>query len=107
MWGWIFRSHRLRVFLVLALLFVSACSVPRQQPEMGLDTSDPFADPFFTEPSEWNDSVLQQSEVLAENDEEAQKPKSFLERTEGVIFGTFVVGAGLAQMALPFLGLGF
>jgi len=74
---------------------------------MDFDTSDPFADPFFTEPPEWNHSVLQQSAVLAEGDEEAQKPKSFLEHTQSVICSTFVVGAGLAQMALPFLGLGF
>lgn len=107
MWRWIFQCHWVRIFLVLTVLVVSACSVPRQQPEMGFDTSDPFADPFFTQPPQWNDSVLQQSEVLAENEEEAKKPESFLERTEGVIFGTFVVGAGLAQLALPLLGLGF
>jgi len=107
MWEWIFRPQRVGLVLVLALFIASACSVPHQQPEEGLDTSDPFADPFFTQAPEWDDSVLRQSEVLAENEAEAKKPESFLDRTEGVVFSTFVVGAGLAQMALPFLGLGF
>jgi hypothetical protein len=107
MWELIFRFQWLGIVLALALFSVSACSVPRQQPEKGLDTRDPFADPFFTQVSEWDASVLQQSEVLAENEVEAKEPESFLERTEGVIFGTLVTGAALAQLALPFLGLGF
>lgn len=107
MWKWIVGSPWVGIVLVLTLFILSACSVPRQQPEEGFDTTDPFADPFFTQAPEWDDSVLRQSEVLAEDEEEAKKPESFLDRTEGVVFSTFVVGAGLAQMALPFLGLGF
>jgi hypothetical protein len=96
-----------RIVLVVGLLCVAGCSTQRQDPQKDLlvDASDPFSDPFFTKPPEWNDSVLQQSEVLAKEDEEAKKPQTFLERTEGVVFSTLVVGGALAQMALPFLGL--
>ncbi len=107
MWGWMTRSQRVRIFLLVGLICVAGCSAQRQDPQkdMLVDASDPFSDPFFTKPPDWNDSVLQQSEVLAEGNEEAKKPQSFLDRTEGVIFGTVVVGATLGQMALPFLGL--
>jgi hypothetical protein len=108
--SWPAEVWRVRVFLIFTLLIsLSACSAHKQdpQPEIGLDTSDPFNDPFFTQPPEWNNSVLQQSEVLAENDEEKKKPQTFLERTEGVVFSTLVVGASLGKLALPFLGLGF
>ena len=110
MWSWLTEVQIVRFLLIVALVIcLPACSAPKQdaQPEMGLDTSDPFNDPFFTQPPEWNNSVLQQSEVLAENDEEAKEPQSFLERTEGVVFSTLVVGASLGKLALPFLGLGF
>jgi len=110
MGSWLAEVRIVRFLLIVALVIcLPACSSHKQdaQPEIGLDTSDPFNDPFFTQPPEWNNSVLQQSEVLAENDEEAKKPQSFLERTEGVVFSTFVVGASLAKLALPFLGLGF
>ena len=110
MWSWLAEVQIVRFLLIVALVIcLPACSAPKQdaQPEMGLDTSDPFNDPFFTQPPEWNNSVLQQSEVLAENDEEKKEPQSFLERTEGVVFSTLVVGASLGKLALPFLGLGF
>jgi hypothetical protein len=110
MQSWLAEVQIVKVLLVLALLIcLPACSTPKPdaQPEMGLDTSDPFNDPFFTQPPEWNNSVLEQSEVLAQNDEEKKKPQTFLERTEGVVFSTIVVGASLGKLALPFLGLGF
>ena len=105
--GWMTRSQRVRIFLLVGLICVAGCSAQRQDPQkdMLVDASDPFSDPFFTKPPDWNDSVLQQSEVLAEGNEQAKKPQSFLDRTEGVIFSTVLVGASLAQIALPFLGL--
>jgi len=108
MWGWMTRSQGVRIFLLVGLICVVGCSAQQQhdpQKDMLVDASDPFSDPFFTKPPDWDDSVLQQSEVLAEGNEEAKKPQSFLDRTEGVIFSTVIVGASLAQMALPFLGL--
>ena len=96
----------MRALLLLGLVFVVACSAQRQNPhsDMVADTSDPFTDPFFTQSPAWDDSVLRQSEVLAQDPEEPQKPQSFLERSEGVIFGTVLVGASLARLAFPFLG---
>ncbi len=96
-----------RIVLLVGLICVAGCSTQRQDPQkdMLVDASDPFSDPFFTKPPDWNDSVLQQSEVLAEGGEEAKPPQTFLERTEGIVFSTLVVGGTLAQMALPFLGL--
>ncbi len=107
MWNWMTRSQGVRIFLLMGLIYVAGCSAQRQDPQkdMLVDASDPFSDPFFTEPPDWNDSVLQQSEVLTEKNEEAKKPQSFLDRTEGVVFSTVMVGATLTQMALPFLGL--
>jgi hypothetical protein len=107
MWGWMRKFHWVRIVLLVGLICVAGCSTQQQDPQkdMLVDTSDPFSDPFFTNPPEWNDSVLQQSEVLTEGDEEAKKPQTFLERTEGVVFGTLIVGGTLAKMALPFLGL--
>lgn len=107
MWSWMRKFHWVRIVLVVGLIGVAGCSTQRQDPQKDLhvDASDPFSDPFFTNPPAWNDSVLQQSEVLTEGDEEAKKPQTFLERTEGVVFGTLIVGGTLAKMALPFLGL--
>ena len=107
MWGWITRSQRVRIFLLVGLICIAGCSAQQRDPQkdMLVDARDPFSDAFFTKPPDWDDSVLQQSEVLTEEDEEAKKPQTFLERTEGVIFATVIVGATLGKMALPFLGL--
>jgi len=107
MWNRVTKSRRVRALLLAGFVCVSGCGAQRQdsQKDMLVDASDPFSDPFFTKPPAWDDSVLQQSEVLAKEDEEVKKPQSFLERTEGVVFSTLMVGGTLAQMALPFLGL--
>jgi hypothetical protein len=104
--GYTERYQWMRVLLLLGLVFAFGCSAQRQDPhsDMVADGSDPFTDPFFTQPSGWDDSVLRQSEVLARGDEGPKKPQSLLERSEGVIFSTFLVGASLAKLALPFLG---
>ena len=106
MWTWMKKSHWVKVFLLVGCLGVLGCSTQRQDPQkdMMVDASDPFSDPFFTQPPDWDNSVLQQSDVLTTDDEQAKKPQSFLERTEGVVLGTFIVGAAVAQMAIPFLG---
>ncbi|HKA55121.1 MAG TPA: hypothetical protein VKJ47_15815 [Candidatus Binatia bacterium] len=107
MWNRLTKSRRVRALLLAGLVCACGCSAQRQdaQKDMQVDASDPFSDPFFTKPPAWDDSVLQQSEVLTKEDEEEKKPQSFLERTEGVVFSTLMVGGTLAQMALPFLGL--
>jgi hypothetical protein len=96
----------MKVFFLLLLVCVAACSTQRQnlQDETVADTSDPFNDPFFTQPPEWDSSVLHQSEVLTQDEEKPEKPPSLLERSEGVIFSTIVVGLSLGKLALPFLG---
>jgi hypothetical protein len=95
---------------------MAACSLQRQGPQKDevVDTSDPFQDPFFTQSPEWDDSVLRQSEVLAQDEKdeqgekaEAEKSGSFFEKSEGVIFSTVMVGMALGKLALPFFGLGF
>jgi hypothetical protein len=72
--------------------------------DLAVNDSDPFNDPFFTQPPTWDGSVLQQSEVLAEKPEEPEKPKTLLEQGEGLVVSTLIVGASLAKMALPFIG---
>ena len=106
MWSRMKKAHWLRLFLLVGCLCLLSCSSQRQDPQkdMMVDASDPFSDPFFTQPPDWDNSMLQQSEVLGKEDEEAKKPQSFLERTEGIVFGTLVVGGTLAKMALPFVG---
>jgi hypothetical protein len=106
MWTWMKKFQWVKVFLLIGCIGVLGCSTQRQDPQkdMMVDASDPFSDPFFTQPPDWDNSMLQQSEVLGKEDEEAKKPQSFLERTEGIVFGTLVVGGTLAKMALPFVG---
>lgn len=100
------KSSRWMTLLFLGLFCVTACSAQRNDPhgDIMADTSDPFDDPFFTDPPVWDDSVLQQSEVLTQDAEEPEKPRSWRERGEGVIFSTLRVGASLGTLALPFLG---
>jgi hypothetical protein len=96
----------LNYFLFIGLLCGAACSTQQQNPQddLAVNTADPFADPFFTQPPTWDGSVLQQSEVLTEEPGEPQKPKSFLERSEGVLVSTLIVGVSLAKLAVPFIG---
>jgi len=107
MWNWMKKCHWLRLFLLMGCFCILGCSTQQQDPQkdMMVDASDPFSDPFFTKSPDWDNSVLQQSEVLTkEDDGEEKKPQSFLERTEGVVFSTLIVGATLAKIAMPFLG---
>lgn len=96
----------LNCLLLVGLLCSVACSTQQQQSrdDLAVNTVDPFDDPFFTQPPAWDDSVLEQSEILAETPEEPQKPKSLLEQGEGFMVSTLVVGASLAKLALPFIG---
>lgn len=96
----------LNCLLLVGLLCSVACSTQQQQSQddLAVNTVDPFDDPFFTQPPAWDDSVLEQSEILAETPEEPQKPKSLLEQGEGFMVSTLVVGASLAKLAFPFIG---
>lgn len=107
MWRGRLGGPWLRLLLVASMLCLTACSAQRQdqQDEMAVNTDDPFTDPFFTQPPAWDDSVLQQSEVLTANPEEPEQPKTFAEKSEGVIVSTLIVGASLAKIVLlPFIG---
>lgn len=108
MWGR--RTCWWVILLVLGSAVTSACSAHRHKPQpddLFADAGDPFDDPFFTQSPEWDESVLQQSEVLAQRPGGPEGPRSFAERTQGVIFSTLLVGASLGRFALPFLGFGF
>lgn len=110
MWSGKTKYQWIGIGLLLGLVCIAGCSAQRRTaPEDAIvDASDPFTDSFFTQPPEWQDSVLRESEVLAKGqDAEPEKPQTFLERSEGVIFSTVLVGASLAKLAFPFLGLGF
>ena len=99
----------MKILLIVICLSLAACSTQHAQPkdEMAINTDDPFNDPFFTQSPVWDDSVLQQSEVLTEKEEEPKKPKTLLEQSEGIMLSTLIVGASVAKIALPFMGLGF
>jgi hypothetical protein len=106
MWRGISQNRWLRLVLIASVLCVAACSTQRQtqEDELAVNADDPFNDPFFTQPPAWDDSVLQQSEVLTEKPGEFEQPKTLVEKGEGFIFSTLIVGASLAKMALPFIG---
>lgn len=102
-WCWV-------ILLLWGVALTSACSAQRNKPQhddLLVDARDPFDDPFFTQSPEWDESVLQQSEVLAQQPGGLAAPQSFTERTQEVIFSTFLIGASLGQVVLPLLGLGF
>jgi hypothetical protein len=109
MWCEASRYRWLKLLLIVSMLCMTACSTQRQdqQEANAVNTDDPFDDPFFTQPPEWEASVLQQSEVLTEEPGEPEQPRTLVEKGEGIIFSTLIVGASLAKMALPFIGLGF
>ncbi len=102
------KSYLLRVLLVLFLL-LGACSAQQKQADddFMMGANDPFKDSFFTNAAEWDSSVLKQSEVLSQDlPKSPEEPTSFVEKAEGVLMGTVIVGGGVAQMLfLPFLGL--
>jgi hypothetical protein len=100
------RRQWFSLLLITLIISISACSTQQHQTqdEIAVNSADPFADPFFTQPPAWDDSVLQQSEVLADKPDEPEKPKTMLERSEGIVLSTLIVGVSLAKMALPFMG---
>lgn len=72
---------------------------------MTVNADDPFTDPFFTQPPAWDDSVLQQNEVLAAGTEESEQPRTLAEKSEGVLVSSLIVVGSLAKMALlPLIG---
>jgi hypothetical protein len=106
MWRGVERFGWITLLLVAICLSLTACSMQQQdlRDDLAVNTTDPFDDPFFTQPPAWDDSVLEQSEILAEQSEEPEKPQTFLEKSEGIVMSTLIVGASLAKMALPFMG---
>jgi len=94
------------LLLFIGACWIAACSTQHQNhhDELALNTDDPFTDPFFTEPPQWDASVLEQSEILREEPIEPERPKTFVEKSENFILGTLIVGGSLAKLALPFVG---
>jgi hypothetical protein len=78
--------------------------------------SDPFDDPFFARAPAWDASVLQQSEILSQQEEDAQganahgadvhgsnaleEEESTLEKGRNIVFTSVAVGASLANLFL-------
>jgi hypothetical protein len=95
-----------KIFLLVVVLGVAACSAGHPQAKDGLavSTDDPFDDEFFTRSSTDEDWVWRQSESPATKPDEPEQPKTALEQGEGVVFSTLMVGASLAKLlAVPFL----
>lgn len=109
MWTWNERQILAKTFLLVVLLFLSACSAQkRADDDFLVDGKDPFDNAFFADSPKWDSSVLQQSEVLSSTEamKESDEPKSFLEKSEEALFGTVLVGGMVAKLLfLPFLGL--
>ena len=108
MWKYLRREPWSRAVLVLVLICLTACSAQRKDSsdDMFADTNDPFSDSFFTDPPDWDNTTLQQSEVLGQAENaEPEEPKSWLEWSGEALFATLLVGGSLAKLALPFLGL--
>ena len=101
--------HMRKIFLVLLVLFVSACSgqQKRADDDFLIGTTDPFKDSFFANAHEWDSSVLKQSEVLTQDlPKDPEEPTTWVEKSEQALMGAVMVGGGLAQLFfLPFLGL--
>ena len=96
-------------FVVAAMVFLASCSAQQHKAEddFFFNDSDPFADDFYTQSPEWDNSVLQQSEVLSDRtQEEEELPRTWTERSSEIIFATLLVGGTLAKLALPMLGGG-
>ncbi len=117
MWTQKSMSISMRIVVVCVFACMSACGAMQQGPEetddFFADTNDPFDDPFFTDPPEWDKTMLAHSEVLSQTDfegeagEEAGESETTWEQTEGILFSTILVAASLGKLALIPLGLGF
>jgi hypothetical protein len=109
MWKEHERQLLVKTFLIVVLLFLSACSAQkRMDDDFLVDGKDPFDNAFFADSPEWDSSVLQQSEVLSSPEalKESDEPKTFVEKSEEALFGTLLVGGMVAKLIfLPFLGL--
>jgi len=111
MWTWNERQIVVKTlgktFLIVVLLFLSACSAQKQRDDDFLiDGKDPFENEFFADSPKWDSSVLQQSEVMSEAEmKDSDEPKTFMEKSEEVAFVAVLVGGTVAKMFfLPFLG---
>ena len=101
--------HWGRIFLILFLLFGSACSAQQKHADDDflMGTNDPFKDPFFADAAEWDSSVLKQSEVLSQDvPKDPEEPTTWVEKSEAALLATVMIGGGVAKLFfLPFLGL--
>ena len=109
MWTTNERPFLSKILLIVVLLFLNACSAQKPvDDDFLVDGKDPFDDAFFADSPKWDNSVLQQSEVLSSTEpmKESDEPKSFREKSEEALFGTILVGGMVAKLLfLPFLGL--
>ena len=109
MWTWNERLILVKTLLIVALLFLSACSAQKRvDDDFLVDGKDPFENEFFADSPKWDSSVLQQSEVLSSTEamKDSDEPKTFMEKSEEVLFATVLVGGTVAKMFfLPFLGM--
>jgi hypothetical protein len=107
----------MRIAVIFVFAWVSGCGAMQHGPEetddFFADTNDPFEDPFFTDPPEWDKTMLAHREVLSQTDfegetgEESGESESAWEQTEGILFSTILVAASRGKLALIPLGLGF
>ena len=108
MWRLTHRNSWLRLLLLFVVL-LSACSgqQKRADDDFLIGTNDPFKDPFFANASEWDSSVLKQSEVLSQDvPKDPEEPTTWREKSEQALLGAVMVGGGVAKLLfLPFLGL--
>ncbi len=117
------RGQKSRVIWVgLLLIFgtgwLIACGAahPRKDDALVSDVRassdpDPFDDPFFTNPPDWDKDVLAHSELMVKWDDEistlddSDESETTLEKGENILFTGAVVGATIAKMMfIPFVG---
>lgn len=118
------RSVWLPCVCIVWLIFFVGCSAQQRMSDQAVDdpfASDPFDDPFFARAPAWDASVLQQSEILSQQEEDAQganahgadvhgadvhgsnaleEEESTLEKGRNIVFTSVAVGASLANLFL-------
>lgn len=113
------RSVWLPCVCIVWFIFFVGCSAQQRMSDQAVDdpfASDPFDDPFFARAPAWDASVLQQSEILSQQEEDAQganahgadvhgsnaleEEESTLEKGRNIVFTSVAVGASLANLFL-------
>ncbi len=113
------RSVWLPCVCIVWLIFFVGCSAQQRMSDQAVDdpfASDPFDDPFFARAPAWDASVLQQSEILSQQEEDVhgadahsadaygsttmEEEESTLEKGRNIVFTSVAVGASLANLFL-------